>query len=101
MSSDDLEALLKEDSTQSSVELARRLHVNQSTIIRRLHQLGKIQKEEKWVPHELSENNITSRLNSCLSLLNRYKQKSFLHRIVTGDEKWIYKVGTKVFTVNY
>ena len=90
MSSDDLEALLKEDSTQSSVELARRLHVNQSTIIRRLHQLGKIQKEGKWVPHDLSEKNLTSRLTTCLSLLNRHKQKSFLHRIVTGDEKWIY-----------
>ena len=23
-------------------------------------------------------------------LLARYKRKSFLHRIVTGDEKWIY-----------
>ena len=23
-------------------------------------------------------------------MLARYKRKSFLHRIVTGDEKWIY-----------
>lgn len=29
-----------------------RLHVNQSTVIRRLHAMGKILKEEKWFPHE-------------------------------------------------
>lgn len=90
MDSDDLEAMLKEDSCQSSVELAKRLNVDHSTVIRRLHELGKIQKEGKWIPHKLSDENIASRITICLSLLNRHKQKSFLHRIVTGDEKWIY-----------
>ena len=27
---------------------------------------------------------------TCEMLLDRYKRKSFLHRIVTGDEKWIH-----------
>ena len=30
------------------------------------------------------------RKNTCEILLARYKRKSFLHRIVSGDEKWIY-----------
>ena len=30
------------------------------------------------------------RQNTCQILLARQKRKSFLHRIVTGDEKWIY-----------
>jgi len=30
------------------------------------------------------------RQNTCEILLARQKRKSFLHRIVTGDEKWIY-----------
>ena len=46
ISSDDLEVLLQEDSTQSSVILAK-LHVNQSTVIQRLHKMDKIIKEEK------------------------------------------------------
>ena len=28
--------------------------------------------------------------NTCEVLFDRFKRKSFLHRIVTGDEKWIY-----------
>ena len=30
------------------------------------------------------------RKNTCEILLERYRRKSFLHRIVTGDEKWIF-----------
>ena len=30
------------------------------------------------------------RKNTCEILLERYRKKSFLHRIVTGDEKWIF-----------
>jgi len=30
------------------------------------------------------------RKNTCEILLERYKRKSFLHRTVTGDEKWIF-----------
>lgn len=51
--------------------------------------MGKVQKYGKWVPHELSERATGSRLNICLSLLAKQKKKSFLWRIVMGDEKWI------------
>jgi len=30
------------------------------------------------------------RQNTCQILFAKQKRKSFLHRIVTGDEKWIY-----------
>ena len=30
------------------------------------------------------------RKNTCEILLERYRRKSFLHRTVTGDEKWIF-----------
>lgn len=90
MKSDNLEALLQEDCTQSCAELSRRLHVSRTTVLRRLHEMGKIIKEGKWLPYELSENNKLNRFNICFSLLRRHKQKSFLYRIVTGDEKWIY-----------
>ncbi|EFN88466.1 hypothetical protein EAI_17570, partial [Harpegnathos saltator] len=43
-----------------------------------------------WVPHELNEIQQENRKTTCEMLLARYKRKSFLHRIMTGDEKWIY-----------
>jgi len=52
--------------------------------------MKKIQKMEKWVPHELNERQQENRKTTCEMLHARYKRKSFLHRIVTGDEKWIY-----------
>jgi len=44
----------------------------------------------KWVPHELNERQQENRKTTCEMLLARCKRKSFLHRIMTGDEKWIY-----------
>jgi len=52
--------------------------------------MGKIQKVGKWMPHELNERQQENRKTTCEMLLAKYKRKSFLHRIVTGDEKWIY-----------
>jgi len=90
LQSDELEALLDEDPRQSTRELALRLNVDQSTIVRRLHDLGKINKSGKWVPHKLTETNVIQRLNTCISLMAKFKKKDFLWKIVTGDEKWIY-----------
>ena len=86
---DDLEQLLAENSAQTQKELAEQLGVTQQTISKRLHEMGKIQKEGKWVPHKLTETNKNQRVAACLSLLNKQRRKSFLWKIVTGDEKWI------------
>jgi len=48
--------------------------------------MRKVQKIGKWVPHELNDRQMERRQ----ILLARQKRKSFLHWIVTGDEKWIY-----------
>ncbi|KAL6265763.1 hypothetical protein P5V15_002574 [Pogonomyrmex californicus] len=52
--------------------------------------MGKINKLGKWVPHDLNERQIENRKVTCEMLLQRHERKSFLYRIVTGDEKWIY-----------
>ena len=85
-----LEELLEEDPRQSSRELSLALTVSHTTVLNRLHALGKVQKVGKWVPHKLSEVNISERLSICVSLSSRQKKKSFLWKIVTGDEKWLY-----------
>ncbi|GFY05529.1 mariner Mos1 transposase [Trichonephila clavipes] len=52
--------------------------------------MGKIIKVGRWVPHELTGRQQENRKIVREMLLALYKRKSYLHRIVTGDEKWIY-----------
>jgi len=82
--------LLDEDPTQSQQKLAETLNVSRVAICQRLKAMGKIQKYGKWVPHALNDRQMEHRKTICEMLLQRFERKSFLHRIVTGDEKWIY-----------
>ncbi|EFN76928.1 Histone-lysine N-methyltransferase SETMAR, partial [Harpegnathos saltator] len=86
----DLQALLDEDDTQTQDQLAEALNMTRQGISKRLHAMGKIQEEGKWVLHELTERQMENRRATSEILLLRHERKSFLHRIVTGDEKWIY-----------
>ena len=86
----ELQAILDEDDTLSQKQMAAMLNVAQQTISDRLKAMGKIQKCGKWVPHELNERQMENRKTICQILLQRHERKSILHRIVTGDEKWIY-----------
>ena len=56
--------------------------------MKHLHAIDKVKKLDKWVPHDLTDSQKMQRLQVCLSLLNRHNNESFLHRIVTCDEKW-------------
>lgn len=86
----ELETLLSEDSRQTQDELARSVGVTQQAISKRLKAMGMIQKEGTWVPYELKPRDVERRLCVCEQLLQRQKRKGFLHRIVTGDEKWVH-----------
>lgn len=87
---EELEALLDEDACQTQEELSKLLEVDQRTISRRLKSLGFIQKLGNWVPYELKPRDLERRFCMSEMLLERHQRKSFLHRIVTGDEKWIH-----------
>lgn len=76
----ELQALLDQNTAQSTRELSAQLGVSHTTVLNRLHTLGKIQKEGKWVPHKLSETANANRLTTCISLLARQKRKSFLYK---------------------
>ncbi|GBP83834.1 TATA-box-binding protein [Eumeta japonica] len=86
----ELEALLDQDSCQTQQELAGSLGVTQEAISKHLKVMGTIQKQGQWVPYELKSRDIERRLFACEELLARQRWKGFLHRIVTGDEKWIH-----------
>ncbi|GFV76785.1 mariner Mos1 transposase [Trichonephila clavipes] len=85
----ELEALLDLDSFQTQQELAGSLGVTQQAISKRLKVMGMIQKQGNWVPFELKPRDVERRLFACEQLLARQRRKGFLHRIVTGDEKWV------------
>ena len=87
---EELEALLDEDYCQTQEELAESLEVTQAVISIRLKAAGYIHKQGNWVPHELKPRDVERRFCMPEMLLERHKKKSFLHRIVTGDEKWIH-----------
>ncbi|KAG5317273.1 MOS1T transposase, partial [Pseudoatta argentina] len=69
----ELEQLLDEDPSQTLSELGKILHVDESTVSKRLKGLGLIQKQGHWVPYELKPRDV---------LLQRQKRKGFLP---TGD----------------
>ncbi|GFW53182.1 mariner Mos1 transposase [Trichonephila clavipes] len=81
----ELQALLDEDDGQTQEHLAEQLNVDQSTISRRLKAMGKIINVVRSVPHVLTDRQQENRKIVCEMLLARYKRKSYLHRIVTGD----------------
>ena len=49
----DLEALLDKDPSQTQEELASSLEVTRRAISKRLHALGRIQKQGTWLPYDL------------------------------------------------
>ncbi|GBP71080.1 Eukaryotic translation initiation factor 2 subunit 3 [Eumeta japonica] len=48
-----------------------------------------IQKQGHWVPYELKPRDIKWHFLTCELLLQCQERKVFMHRIVTGNEKWI------------
>ena len=52
--------------------------------------MGNIQKQGKLVSYELKPRDVEQRSFACEQLLQRQNRKGFLHRIVTGDRKWVH-----------
>ena len=86
----ELQVLLNEVDSQIQKQLVEQLDASQQTVSNRLREMGKIQKIDRWIQHELDDRQMEERKNARDIFLARYKRKSFLHRIVTVDEKWIY-----------
>lgn len=84
-----LEAILEENSRQTTRELAEEMECDHSTVVRHLQKMGKVQKLGAWVPHHLNAQQKEKRLKVCTELLKRYQASSrgkrpFLSLFVTG-----------------
>lgn len=86
---DDLNALVEANPRTTVRELAEELGVSKTTVSDHLNCIGKSKKLDKWVPHNLNENQKNRRFEVSSALLLRNKNDPFLDRIVTCDEKWI------------
>ena len=76
------------DPLPTTQEVAPKLNVNHSTVLQHLKQIGKVKELDKWVPHELTENqkNCHFEVSSSLILSNN---DSFLNWTVMCNIKWI------------
>ena len=67
-----LNTLIHNDPHECTRELENVMKCDQSTIVRHLHSMGKIQKLGVLVPHVLSQNHKAQRVAICASLLARH-----------------------------
>ena len=95
-----LNSLIKKDGLQTTPELAEHMNCSHMTVYRHLISMEKVQKFGSWVPRVLSEKQKSQRSAICAGLLARHggthgHKDRFLHRIITGDEKWCFYVNWK------
>jgi len=84
-----LKDLIEKDTQTTVRELAATMNASVGTIWNHLKTIGLVKKLDKWIPHELNENQKKCRYEICSALLLRNQTEPFLDRIVTCDEKWI------------
>ncbi|XP_049952507.1 histone-lysine N-methyltransferase SETMAR-like [Schistocerca serialis cubense] len=90
---DHVNKLIHNDPYQCTPELANVLNCDHSTIVQRLHAMGKVQKLCVWVQHALSQNHKNQQVAICGSLLAchqlaREQHQLVLSCIITCDKKW-------------
>lgn len=90
---DAVRQLIKEDRHVSYREIQECLGIGMSQIqIILQEQLGVRKLFSRWIPHLLSEEQKTTRVNWCLRTLNKFNggSSNAVFSIVSGDECWIY-----------
>ena len=84
-----MKAIIEADPLTTTGEVAEELNVDHSLVIWHLKQIGKVKKLDKWVPHELTANQINRRFEVSSSLILCNNNESFFYWIVVFEEKWI------------
>jgi histone-lysine N-methyltransferase SETMAR len=91
-----LEAIRKANPRQTEEEMGEQLGISHQVVSYHLRAADVKWKYGRQVPHALSDDNKFNRLPICSALLSRHNSKhSFLSKIVTGDESWIFYINFK------
>ena len=85
---DHLKALLKEESRQTSRELAEKINCDQKMILNHLHLMGFAEKLGVWMPHELSKNNKENRLQIASQHLPAIEQNVVTNSAFCTKSSW-------------
>ena len=84
-----LKALIEAYPRKTTREVAVEIEIDHSTVVQHLKQIEKSKMLDKWVLHELNDNQNNRRFEVSSTLLLRKKNDPFLEWIVMYDEKWI------------
>ena len=84
-----LRAIIEANPLTTMWEVTKELNVEHSMILWHLKKIGNVKNLDKWVPHELTENQEAGHSDMSSSLTVYNNNEPFLHQIVTCDEKWI------------
>ena len=88
---DQADALIKENRRITINELSESIGVTAGNAVKIMDILGYSKVCARWVPRQLTEAHEQSRLEACSELLEYcHSDKTFLQRIVTGDETWVH-----------
>ena len=68
---DQLRAIIKADPLTATWEVAKELNLNHSKVIWHLKKIGKVEKLNKWVPHELTKNFLKIVILKCHLLMQQ------------------------------
>ena len=88
---DQADALIKENRRITIDELAESLGVSSGSAVKIMDTLGYSKVCARWVPRQLTKAHKQCRQEDCSELLEYcLSDKTFLQRIVTGDETWVH-----------
>ncbi|CAG9132342.1 unnamed protein product [Plutella xylostella] len=90
---DAVRQLIKEDRHVTYEQIRASLSIGMTAIQTILHEeLGVKKLFSRWVPHRLTEEQKSARVNWCRSALQRFNggSSNAVYNIVSGDESWIY-----------
>ena len=83
--------LIRTDRRITVEELASKLDVSIGSAHSIVASLGYSKVCARWVPRKLTEDHKTERVRCCTQLLEHHHgDPTFLERIITGDETWVY-----------
>lgn len=89
ITSSDVKAIIEVNPSTTVREIATTLNISHTSVENHLRQLEYVSRLNVWVPHQLTEANLTTRISICDLLRKRQENDPFLKRMVTGDEKWV------------
>lgn len=85
----ELQLMIEAEPKLTTTDLAEHFEVSSTAINNHLHQLGKVFKQGKWVPHDLTQFDHERRIDASLQNLATHRTVAHLKNIITGDEKWV------------